>query len=310
MARLVLGNSYTHSVGFYGCFNLSLNIVNFNLWGCSVGDSFDVLKKVLLPLFNCEAKRQDKYVFAPIRQLKKALDHYHPEQDSTFKFLVDAIIASMPYIEKWHLNFEDIQSCMDALAQNHAIQPINWKFVLAKSKDSPRFQFGRVLSDEDLIPWLESKMGKSFQSLESREKTQILTQYLDNSGFSKKLSAYIDKNPNFLFQLMMDSGQNFMQIAGNRLNLYVTDKQMAMAILKHYPGWAAEHRDEFKNVEHLESKLNDLLSNGRSIATILRSAEAKSILDAAEIFQHYQSDNYKNRYQEVAKPPSLAKDKF
>ena len=50
------------------------------------------------------------------------------------------------------------------------------------------------------------------------------------------------------------------------------------------------------HVEQLITKLNEILSSGRSIETLLRNSEAKDILDQSIYFQIVQSDEYKNRH--------------
>lgn len=84
-------------------------------------------------------------------------------------------------------------------------------------------------------------------------------------------------------------------------NFYLTDKQIAEAIIKYLPDLLQEHQNPFVLVEQLVDRLDGILSfgqpipTGRSIHTLLNNSEAKAILDSSEFFQIYQSEAYKNR---------------
>lgn len=261
-------------------------------------DPFASLLKSLQPIFHLEAMRNGKYVFPPIQALKEATEQYNPQNKVTFILLLKTITDSRSYIEKWRVNFDDIINCMNHLAKKHGMPTIEWDVVLRHQGGSPRFQFGDHSSDEEsLIPWLTNKTGKHFNQLNYYEKTQILVDNSYHNGFSNKLSAHLKKHPDFLFRLIMESESNFTKISSTRLNLYLTDSQIATAIIKHAPHLIKHHTDAFIQVEQLVNKLNEILANGRSVNTLLRNTEARTILDASKLFQIYQSEEYKNRQQ-------------
>lgn len=91
----------------------------------------------------------------------------------------------------------------------------------------------------------------------------------------------------------MKSESDFIKIANTRLILYLTDEQIASAIIKYLPNLLPEHPDTFMQVEQLVDKVNEILSNGRSISTLLRNTEAKSILEHSDFFLFIKQMNTK-----------------
>ena len=97
----------------------------------------------------------------------------------------------------------------------------------------------------------------------------------------------------------MSSERNFAKISHTRLCLYLTDTQLALAILKHSPKFVNDNENPHAQVEVLVHKLNSILSNGRSVGTLLRNSDAKTILENSIFFQIYQSDEYQSRDEET-----------
>lgn len=205
----------------------------------------------------------------------------------------------MPHFEKWRINFEPIKSSVDALATQRQMPAINWDKYLAHPKVSPRFQFGDQ-QDEGLIPWLKAISKEAFSQQED-DIPAMLIAYKDHIGFSQKLSTHLQNHPEFLSHLILESKENFIEICSTRLIFYLTDKQIAEAIIKYLPDLLQEHQNPFVLVEQLVDRLDGILSfgqpipTGRSIHTLLNNSEAKAILDSSEFFQIYQSEAYKNR---------------
>jgi hypothetical protein len=269
-------------------------------------DPFSTLIKSLDSVFHLEVMRNGKYVYPAVQQLQEAVEHCNPEDRDTFIYLQKAIKDAMPHIQKRHVNFNSIKEAMDKLAEINQIQSIDWDAVKTQPKISSRFRFNLAHhsdNDNDLITWITNRTGKSFYQLEPSEVTQVLIDNKNRHGFSQKLSVYLKKNPNFLFQLIMDSEKNFMKICHSRLILYLTDQQIAKAIINHIASFVHKRDDPFEQVEQLVHTINDVLSNGRSISTLLRNAEAKPVLLNSIFFQLYQTEGYiqhQNRAQEPA----------
>lgn len=268
-------------------------------------DPFSTLLKSLQSIFHLEAMRNGKYTYPPVQQLKDATERYNPDGKHTFISLLGAIKEALPYIEKWQVNFDAIRKPMDALAKQHHMPSIDWNKILAHPKVSPRFQFtalnhSRV--NDDLIVWLTSKIGKPYAQLDHVEMTQAMVEFRGRQGFSQRLKDHLNKEPDFLFDLIMKSEKNFIKICHTRLILYLTDEQLAQAIIQHIPHLIHKQKEPFEQVELLIHKLNEILSNGRSVSTLLRNSAAKPILDNSIFFQIYQSDEYKNRHDVPSAP--------
>ncbi|CEG58587.1 hypothetical protein [Legionella fallonii] len=265
---------------------------------------FSALIKSLQSVFHLEVMRNGKYIYPAVQLLREAMEHYNPNATNTFLSLQKAIIDAMPYIRKRHVSLDVIKTAMDALAAIHQTQSIDWTRVKTHTQASSRFQFGshHATKDTDLITWITSRTGKSFFQLEPNEVTQALIDNKNKLGFSQKLSSYLKKNPDFLFHLIMDSEKNFIKICHSRLILYLTDQQIAKSIIKHIASFVHKKAQPFEQVEQLVHTLNDILSNGRSISTLLRNAEAKPILFNSIFFQLYQSEGYAKHQERVRLP--------
>lgn len=270
-------------------------------------DPFSALQKSLLPVFHLAAMRDGKYTFLAVQQLKDATELYNPQARSTFISLLRAIREALPHIEQWRVNFDDIRKSMDNLAKQHQMPSIDWSKIVSHPKVSPRFQFSALnhsRKEDTLIFWLSAKTGKPFAQLDHTELTQAMLDNRDRHGFSQKLIDHLKKQPDFLFDLIMKSEKNFIKIANTRLILYLTDEQLAKAIIQHIPNLVNKQKESFEQVESLIHKLNDILSNGRSVSTLLRNGAAKPILEGSELIRIYQSDEYAHRHEKSASSPN------
>jgi hypothetical protein len=262
-------------------------------------DPFSALKSTFISAFHAVPMRNGKYAYPEIQHLKDAISNYHSDKKSTFIHLVNALGEALPYFEKLRVNFESVKTSIDLMAKKHQMPLVNWDKFLSHPKISPRFQFNAMAGQQhetELIPWLSSQSGRSFTQFASSEQTQILIAHREELGFSQKLKAHLEKDPEFLMRLIMKSENNFRKIAQTRLILFLTDEQIASALIKYLPILLTNHSNQFTQVQQLVDKVNDLLSNGRSISTLLRNVEAKSILDRSKLFRIYQSDDYKKRH--------------
>ena len=263
-----------------------------------MADPFSALLRSLDPVFHFEPVRNEKYIFATIQQLKEATEGYNSKAQITFINLLKALRASLPYIEKWRVDFNSIQNTMDELAKNHSLPSIDWSKGLNNPNAPQKFQFNALNHSGQmaLIPWITSKTEKPFNPLNPFEITQAMIDLKNHHGFSQKLSNHLKENPDFLERLIVESERNFIKISKTRLSLYLTDKQISIAIMKHMPKLVRDHANPFMQVELLIDKLNTILSQGRSVTTLLRNTEAKAILDGSIFIQVYQSDEFKTRH--------------
>ncbi len=269
-------------------------------------DPFSALLKSLQSVFHFEAMRNGKYTYSPVQQLKKATDAYSisPKTKNSFLNLLHAIKEALPYIEKWRVNFDAVRKSMDTIAKQHHMPCIDWGMILSSSK----YKFStlnRSNKEVDLIVWLTAKSGKPFTQLDHSALTQAMVENRERHGFSQKLNHYLELHPNFLFDLIIKSEKNFIKIAHTKIILFLTDKQLALAIIQHMPKLIHKQKEPFEQVELLIHKLNDILSNGRSISTILRNSEAKLVLENSIFFQIYQSNEYKNRHDKKKHSPTM-----
>ncbi|MBI2786997.1 MAG: hypothetical protein HYX60_12115 [Legionella longbeachae] len=266
-------------------------------------DPFSELKQTLESIFHLEPMRNGKYTYPEIQRLKEAIENYQSDEKKTFVELINAIGAALSYFEKWGLNFDSIKNAASPLSKLHQMPDINWDRYLSRTSI---FQFSgstHTPQDVELVDWLTATSGEAFPEEELSTQTRILIDHREYLGFSQKLSTHLEKDPEFLSRLIMGSENNFINISNTRLILYLTDQQLAQAIIHHLPKFVQEHQDPFVQVEQLVDKLNGILSNGRSISTLLRNSEAKSILDSSDLFQIYQSDEYNNREESTSPSP-------
>lgn len=249
-------------------------------------------------IFNVAAVRNEKFTITAIQELKEAKDLYNPEDISTFITLRDALEKAIPYIEIRGEHFNSIRKAMDTLAKSHNKPSINWDEVLAHPNVSPKFQFSAHHSG-DLISWLKANTEKPFEEVNLLE---LLLENRGTHGFGLKLKDYLKKNPDFLYDLIIKSEDNFNAILNTRISLYLTDQQIVLAIFKYNPILSQQKDPSFEEVEQIVNKLNKLLTYGRSVSTLLRNAEVKPYLEVSEFFQVYQSDEFKNRFEQ--QPPT------
>lgn len=277
-----------------------------------MSDPCVALKNALQTVFLLEPKRNDRYIFPAIQQLQQALKEYRPNKRNTFIDLIKAVREALPYIEKWHIDFTTIKKPVDALAKTHQSR-IDWDKYLLHTNTSPKFQFSALnhtRHNVELIPWLNAKSGATLTERDNpSSRVKMLLEYKEHFGFSQKLSAHLKKDPDFLFRLIMHSEKNFTKIASTRLILYLTDQQLAKAIIKHSPNLMSEHRNPMQQIESLIHKLNEILSNGRSVSTLLRNTEAKFILGSSVHFQIYLSHTEeKTTFKTKLYPPSMQEE--
>jgi hypothetical protein len=273
-------------------------------------DPFAVLVHSLEPVFRLEVKRNGDYIYPAIRNLKQAIEHYDPEIKRSFLKLLGAIKKALPYIEKWQrIEFDTIRKPIDILAKRHQVPKMNWEHLLSQAEVSPKFQFSALNhspNSDDLLVWITAKSCNPSAQLNHTELTLSLVEHREKRGFGQKLNDHLKKDPDFLLNLIMKSEKNFIKIVNTRLSLYLADQQIAKAIIKHIPSLVNKETEPYAQIEELVHKLNDILSNGRSVSTLLRNSEAKAILDNSLFFQIYQSEEYQNR--ELYVPINLSQE--
>ncbi|AWN73283.1 hypothetical protein LEAN103870_09410 [Legionella anisa] len=269
-------------------------------------DPFSALTDAVESVFHLVKPRNSgKYTYSEIQELKEAIENYQPDEKATFIELVKTLGAALPLFLKWGINFEPIKNSMNSLAAQHQMPAVDWDRYLVHSKTSPRFPFHNPQQDVDFVPWLNAMSEKTSMQQEPSLHSQLIA-HREQLGFSQRLISHLDKDPEFLSRLIMESKENFIQISGTRLIFYLTDEQIAEAIIQYLPELLPEHPNPFDQVEQLVDRLNGILSNGRSISTLLRNSKAKETLDGSEFFQIYQSEEYKNRQEQ----PSFVEDEY
>lgn len=279
-------------------------------------DPLPKLLDALQPVFNLAIMRNEQYIYHPVQQLKETLDAYQlckkmPVESTKQPLatiltqLMLAVQECLPYIEKSRVHFETLRDAIDTLAKAHKVESIHWDNFLSRCNLAPQLKFNTLnhsLNHDDLLVWITEKSGKSSAELHPADLTQSLMDHRNGDGFTQKLIAHLNSDPDFLFNLIMQSEKNFIKIAHSRLVLYLTDPQLAKAILKHIPVLIHKEAEPYKQVELLILKLNQILSNGRSVSTLLRNTEAKLILDNSPFFQIYQSEEYQYRENNILHP--------
>lgn len=259
--------------------------------------SIEALKKAFQSVFQLSL-RHGKFVYPEILKLKQALYSLDSNDKRDFIQFLKILRTALPRIGHWRLDFNTIKIPMDSLAHKLDLPAIDWHRYLANSNSSPSFQFSalnQTYQKMALLQWLIQESGSSSSPSDAMTQTSMLLQCRKNYGFSKKLTTHLEKEPDFLFHLIIQSDEIFTQITNTRLILYLTDVQLAKAIIKHLPRWVNEETSNKEEAEKFISTLNGKLSKGRSIETLLRNADAKTILDSCEPIKLHQEDENKSR---------------
>lgn len=245
-------------------------------------DPYARLTILLDAFFNSVAQRNGKYLIEPIQKLKDEMGSYNPKSKHSFFSLIDAFGACAPYFAQRKGSLNDLLSTLNQLARVHGVQYQELKavFVELKIHDAKP----SIAQEKPLMPWLSETTGRPFNRLNHKEQTDILVKECQQAGFSQKLSQHLEKNPEFLMNLINKSQKNFQKIAGSRLNLYLTDKQMAEAIVMYLPKYCEGMDASKPDVGVISAKIDALLSNGRSINALLRNSDARSVLEQSPWF--------------------------
>lgn len=276
---------------------------------------FAALKNALRTVFDLEPKRMGRYTYPEIQQLQQAFHNLelHNGKKEFIAFL-KALREALPHIEKRRIDFASIKVSIDDLAKAIQMPIMNWDQYLSRSNGSPKFQFSALNHQHkeiSFLTWLSITAGKALSPEKRPPQVILLLECKDHLGFSQKLSDHLNRDPDFLFRLIMESDTNFIQIVNTRISLYLTDKQLAQAIIKHASLIVQGAPDPLQHATMLVDKLNEILSNGRSISTLLRNTEAKSVLDCSELFRVYQDDKNNTgdrKLEESTNPPSTSSD--
>lgn len=258
-----------------------------------MSNPFLALQDALRPVFKM-ALRNGKSNYPKIQQLKSAVDAFNPNDTETFIKLYHALCGSLSHIAQWRLDFVSIRNSMDKLALSLNMPKINWDRMVSKSNTPsffPHCAFQGKNCNKDLLTWLAEHSGTNVATADIETQIRILLQYSENLGFSTKLNEHLTKHPNFLFTLIAKSEKHFTQIANSRLVLYLTDEQLAHAIIRFLPRLLKQHANRMHQTDNIVEKINKMLSNGRSVSTILRNTQAKFILEESELWQAHQKPN-------------------
>jgi hypothetical protein len=247
-------------------------------------DPFFALKEA----FSSMSNGIEPYDSFEIQQLNKAIQCYDPNKPKTFFELIKAVGGALSYFEELGIDFAPIKNAADALAQIHIKSDVKWNILLSPTSKT-RFQE----NTPGLIPWLNAVSGVAFNGQSSSEKTRLLIEHSEDLGFSQKLGVHLKEEPEFLLRLILDAEKNFNKIANSRLIFYLTDEQIAQAIIHYAPKLNINEEHALMQVKQFIDKLNGVLSHGRSFSTILHSGDAQKILDSTELLKIYLSDQYK-----------------
>lgn len=252
-------------------------------------DPFVALKNTLQPIFQITPMKNGSYIYPEVQLLKYALDNFQLNNKRKLIELLKTLRAALPYIEKGKIDCGVVKTQADSITKALNLPLMQWDKY---SNTSPRFQFSANHNspDTELLPWLEQESGTPIKYDDPNSLINKLLEHSECIGFSQKLSAHLKKEPNFLVKLIMESKESFVQIIQTRLVLYLTDPQLAQAIIKHIHHFEQNHQNLMTKSAHFIDKLNELLSNGRSIPTLLRNTEAKLILDSSELIKTYQEE--------------------
>lgn len=270
------------------------------------------LKHALAPLFQLETMRNGKYIYPEIQTLFLMMQQCEEFNKVELIELLKCIRNALVYIEKWRMDFKLIQKPLSKLVKTHQI-PLKWDVFLAQSKTSLKFQFSALnhhSSEMDLIPWLQHKEGWDNPKLSLRAEYYLVMKYRKHLGFSQKLSEHLNQDPHFLRKIIMDDMEHFVKLAHCRLVLYLTDVQIAEAIVKYHTQFLTKNKQEDVLVD-LVTKLNSILSNGRSISTVMRSVEARFLLENIPAL-HQKPDQldeqslFISQNQTILNPPNIA----
>ncbi len=257
-------------------------------------DPHPSLLDTLNTLFQLQPTRNGTYSYPEVRALKKSFDTYiNTPSEHNFLYLQKNIlrtlnIRALSNIQEQKL-FLQLKKSLDKERQYYDLPAIDWTQLTYYSVATVQFQtFHHSEKNNDLIQWLSAKNKKTYEQLSIVEQIQLLIENQEERGFKTKLKEYLNENTHFLLNFILHSNECFKQITSSVLILYLTDEQLATAIINHLPAAPIASNE----IELQIDKINESLSYGRSVSTLLRCANAKRILDTRSLFQRYQNKDY------------------
>lgn len=246
----------------------------------------DLLKPIFLIANTREIEGQEQYTDASIVELRTTLNNYKEQpSDDLFIQLNASINTACSRVQSPLIQYDQIIKLMEDLSNHYEIDTIE----LGDMKSALNSQ-----APPGLKQWLKDAR------LTAEDKARKLVEYQDRFGFSQiqsphtdVLSAYLEEHPHFLANLITASITSFIIIAGSPISIRITDIQIAQAIIKHQPMLSNNEQENYKTVHEYINRLNNgILSNGRSVSTLMRNGDAKALLDTSDIFKIAQSEGY------------------
>ncbi|PJE11920.1 hypothetical protein [Legionella sp.] len=265
-------------------------------------DPLGELEDSLAYMFELQTKHTGGYIEPSVNKLRMALNDYKDNSSSTsLKNLISAIKKAFPVIEKYYIDSFKVRQKIEALAGTQG-ESINW-YTSKEANRYPFFQPSSSARDSktDFIPWLSARTGKDFGSLSGEAQVQMLIEEKSDKEFTVKLKLHLHANPDFLANLAMESPNAFIKLMSSSLGFQLEKYQIAKAIYHHGKTIMDESLKMDKSSEPIEKVmqlvdyLNEQLSSLHSIEKLLEDPKAKAVLDKSELFQLYQSEEYKER---------------
>ncbi|ARH00304.1 hypothetical protein [Legionella micdadei] len=259
-------------------------------------DPLGELEDSLAYMFELQAKNTGGYIDPLANKLRRALDVYSEDRSSTsLKALIVAIRNAFPIIEKYSVDSYKVRQKIEGIAAMQG-ESINWN----SSKQPNRYPFflpSATVKDtkSDFTPWLSSRIGKDFNSLDGENQVQVLLNLKSEKEFTMKLRLHLYANPNFLADLAMKSPQAFFKLMGSSLGFQLEKYQIAKAINHHGQTMIDDSLEPVEQAMQLVNSLNEKLSSLHSIERLLEDPKAKAVLDKSDLFQLYQSDECRDR---------------
>lgn len=265
-------------------------------------DPLGELEDSLAYMFELQTKNTGGYIEPSVNKLRMALDSYQKNSTSnSLKNLVTAIKNAFPVIEKYSIDSFNVRQKIEALAGTQG-ESINW-YTSKELNRYPFFQPSKSVKDSksDFITWLSTRTGKDFNSLSAEEQVEMLIDEKSDKDFTVKLKLHLHAKPDFLANLAMESPEAFIKLMSSSLGFQLEKYQIAKAIHHHGKTIIDESLKLDKSSEPIEKVmqlvdyLNEQLFSLHSIEKLLEDPKAKAILDKSELFQLYQSEEYKER---------------